>query len=137
MMIHNITPSVHFYQWLKRLDTQFNEPTNQNSIKVPKFDKPTTLFKNFGDQCNKFPNVPSLPDIFKPQLLLKMKQNRENNNMMFQGKLYVENSSFETDLMLHRNSFTNALIKNHNKVKNMPLLHTNVCQNFILFGGIK
>ena len=38
---------------------------------------------------------------------------------MFQGKLHVENSSFETDLMLHRNSFTNALIKNLNEVKNM------------------
>ena len=37
--IHNdnlqITPSVD-YKCLKRLDTELNEPTNQNSIKVPK-----------------------------------------------------------------------------------------------------
>ena len=41
MMIHKITPSVDHNQWLKRLDTPLNEPTNQNSIKVPKIDKPT------------------------------------------------------------------------------------------------
>ena len=28
-------------QLLKRLDTQFNEPTNQNKIKVPKVVEPT------------------------------------------------------------------------------------------------
>ena len=27
--------------WLKRLNTQFNKPTNQNSVKVPKNIKPT------------------------------------------------------------------------------------------------
>ena len=37
MLIYKITPSVDYIQWLKRLDTQHNEPTNQNSmIKVPK-----------------------------------------------------------------------------------------------------
>ena len=30
MMIHKITPSVHYNLWLKRLDTQLNEPTNQS-----------------------------------------------------------------------------------------------------------
>ena len=30
------------YNWrLQRLDTQLNEPTNQNSIKVPKVVEPT------------------------------------------------------------------------------------------------
>ena len=33
MMIHKIAPSVDNSQWLKRLKTQLNEPTNQNSIK--------------------------------------------------------------------------------------------------------
>ena len=33
-----ITPSVYYNQWLKRLDTQLNEPANQNLIKVPKDD---------------------------------------------------------------------------------------------------
>ena len=36
MMIHKITPSVDYNKWFKRLDTQSNKPTNQNSIKVPK-----------------------------------------------------------------------------------------------------
>ena len=39
------------------LDTQLNEPTNKNSMKVPKVVKPTnkkTLF-------NKQPNITSLP----------------------------------------------------------------------------
>ena len=40
MMIFKITPPVDYYQWLNRLDTQLNEPPNQNSIKVPKLVKP-------------------------------------------------------------------------------------------------
>ena len=37
MMIHKITPSVDYNYWLKRLNTQLNKPTNQNSEK--KFPK--------------------------------------------------------------------------------------------------
>ena len=33
MMIYKITPSVDYNKGLKRLDTQLNEPTNQNLIK--------------------------------------------------------------------------------------------------------
>ena len=40
MMIHKNTPSVDYNLLLKSLDTQINEPTNQNSI-VPKVVKPT------------------------------------------------------------------------------------------------
>ena len=36
MMVHKITPSLDYNKWLKRLDTHFNEPTNQNLIKVKK-----------------------------------------------------------------------------------------------------
>ena len=66
-MIHKITPSLDYNKGLKRLDAQLNEPTNQNSIKVLKVVKPTnkkTLLCDFGDLCNKQPNVPSLPWIF-------------------------------------------------------------------------
>ena len=35
-----ITPSVDYNLWLKRLDTQLDETTKQNSIKVPKVVKP-------------------------------------------------------------------------------------------------
>ena len=35
------TPSVDYNQWLKRLDIQRNEPTNNNSLNVPKIVKPT------------------------------------------------------------------------------------------------
>ncbi len=54
-------PSVVYNKWLNRLDNQLNEPTNQNSIKVPTVVKPTNkkmILQNFGDQCNKQPNVP-------------------------------------------------------------------------------
>ena len=43
MMIQITPPEDYnkvYNQWLKRLDTQQNEPTNQNSIKVPKVVKP-------------------------------------------------------------------------------------------------
>ena len=40
-----ITRSVNYNQWLKSLNTQLNEPTNQNLIKVPKVVMPT--YKNF------------------------------------------------------------------------------------------
>ena len=35
-MIHKITTSVDYNWWLKRLDTQLDKPSNQNSIKVLK-----------------------------------------------------------------------------------------------------
>ena len=41
MMTHKITPYKYYNYWLKRLDIQLNKPTNQNSIKVSKVDKPT------------------------------------------------------------------------------------------------
>ena len=36
MMIHKITPSLDYNLWFKCLDTQLNNPTNKNSVKVPK-----------------------------------------------------------------------------------------------------
>ncbi len=38
---YKITPSVDYNKWIKRLDTQLNEPTNQNAIKDPKVVKQT------------------------------------------------------------------------------------------------
>ena len=43
MMVQKVTPSVYYNQWLKRLNTQLNESTNQNPIKVPKVVKPTNI----------------------------------------------------------------------------------------------
>ena len=40
-MIHKITPSVDYINWMKLRKTQLNELTNQNLIKVPKVDKST------------------------------------------------------------------------------------------------
>ena len=56
MMIHKILSSEDNNYWLKRLDKQLNDSTNQNPIKVPK------VF-NFGDKFNKQSIVPFLPDI--------------------------------------------------------------------------
>ena len=39
-MIHKIYPYVDYNWWLKRMGTQRNEPTNQNSIKIPIVVKP-------------------------------------------------------------------------------------------------
>ena len=64
MIIHKNTHSVDYNLWLKRLDTQLNNQTNQNSLKVLKVVKTTnkkTLLWIFGDYCNKQSNVPSLP----------------------------------------------------------------------------
>ena len=36
MITHKIIPSVNYNKWLKRLNTQLNELTKKNSIKVPK-----------------------------------------------------------------------------------------------------
>ena len=36
IMLHKIKTSVDCNYWVKQLNTQLNEPTNQNSIKVPK-----------------------------------------------------------------------------------------------------
>ena len=46
-----ITTSVDYNKLLKCLNTQLNEPTNKNSIKVPKVIKPTNnkTLKSFGD----------------------------------------------------------------------------------------
>ncbi len=47
-----MTPSVDSNWWLKHLEIQQNEPTNHNSIEVPKVVKPEnkkTFLKNFGN----------------------------------------------------------------------------------------
>ena len=41
MFMNTITPSADCNKLLKLLDTQLNEPTNQNSIKTPKVVNPT------------------------------------------------------------------------------------------------
>ena len=49
LMIHKITPSEDYNQWLKHLDTQHNEPTKQNSITVPKLlGQRTRIIKLWG-----------------------------------------------------------------------------------------
>ena len=55
MMIHKITPSVDYHDWLKRLDTKLYEPTNKNSIKLPKENATLELWG--------LVYVPFLPDI--------------------------------------------------------------------------
>ena len=50
-MIHKITPSVDYNQWLTRLNTQPNETANQNSLKSPKLlsqRKRRRYFKTLG-----------------------------------------------------------------------------------------
>ena len=87
MMILRITLSVYYNLWLKRLDTHLNEPTNKNSIKVPKVVKPTnkkSSLEDFGDLFNKQPNVPSLPEYYSTNYLLIM---TPNTNYKFVWKI--------------------------------------------------
>ena len=60
MMENKITPIVDFNQWLKRLGTQLNEPTNQNSIKVVKPMNKTLLY-DFMFYWNNRTNAPPPP----------------------------------------------------------------------------
>ena len=41
MLIHKVTPYVDYNKWLKRMNTQFNKPTNKNLVQVLKVVKPT------------------------------------------------------------------------------------------------
>ena len=58
-----IYPFVDYNLWLKRLDTQLNKPTNQNSTKVPKDVKPKNKNnKTLGTSVIIIPmSPPSLP----------------------------------------------------------------------------
>ena len=50
-IMYIITSPVVYNKWLNRLDTQLNEPNNQNLIKVPKVVKSTnkeTFLKLWG-----------------------------------------------------------------------------------------
>ena len=61
LIIHKISPYVDYKYWLKRLNTPFNEPTNQDSISAPKVFKPTnkkSLDKTLGTSV--IPPPPSL-----------------------------------------------------------------------------
>ncbi len=49
MVMHKMSPSVDYNQWLKRLDTNINEPTNHNVTKVIKVIKQTMLLINIWD----------------------------------------------------------------------------------------
>jgi hypothetical protein len=53
-------PSCRLILGVKPFNNQLNEPTNQNSIKVPIVVEPTnnkTFLENFGDYCNNQPNI--------------------------------------------------------------------------------
>ena len=66
MMIHETIPSVDYNQRLKSLDNQLNDPTNQNSIKVPNVVKPKNkkrYYKTLGTSVINSPLSPPLPGI--------------------------------------------------------------------------
>ena len=61
MMIHKIPSILDYNYWLKRFDTQLDESTKQNLIKVSKETNKNVIIK---------PNVPSLPGTMTPIILL-------------------------------------------------------------------
>ena len=56
MMIHKLIPSVDYNLWLKRLDSQLNEPKTSKFKKGPKVVKPMNKkrFKKFKRRSSKF-----------------------------------------------------------------------------------
>ena len=67
MMIHKIVSSLEYNYWLKRLDTQLIEPTNQILMKVPKLVKSTNkkrIYKTLGASVINSPSL-SFPSVFK------------------------------------------------------------------------
>ena len=65
--------SVDYNKWLKRLDIQLNEPTNQNSIEVPKLSSRVRkyYYKTLGTSViNSEMSPPSLEIRERLQLLL-------------------------------------------------------------------
>ena len=63
-MIHKITTSVDYNKLLKCLDTQLNEPTNQNVIKVVNLTNKKTLFKTMETRVLIIPmSPPSLTNV--------------------------------------------------------------------------
>ena len=60
MMIYKFSPLVDNIQWLKRLYTQLNEPTNQNALIVPKVAKSTNKKTLWTSAINSPMSPPSL-----------------------------------------------------------------------------
>ena len=54
-MMHKHTPLVYYNWLLNRLETELNEPTNQNSIKVPKVVLPTNNLTFHSKQTKNYP----------------------------------------------------------------------------------
>ena len=64
--------SVDYNLWLKHLDTQHNEPSNQNVINVPKVIKPNIILKLWGKtSVINSPMSPPLPGQNKMHHVLK------------------------------------------------------------------
>ena len=62
-MRDEITPTVDYNYWLRRLDTQLIKPSNKNSVSPQSCyaNENNVIFFNFGDYCNKQSNVTFLP----------------------------------------------------------------------------
>ena len=61
MLTNKINPFKDYNQWLKRLDTQLNEPKKTNSIIVPKVVKPTNNIRYYNTLGTSVINSPMSP----------------------------------------------------------------------------
>ena len=81
MILHKITPFVDYNQWVKRLNTQLNEPTNNNLKEVPKAFKPTnkkTYYKTFGTSVI---NSPMSPPSLRSNSIPTCRQTKKGLNL--------------------------------------------------------
>ena len=108
MKIHKIFPFVDYNQQLKHLDTQLNELTNRNSVKVPKVFRST----------NKKTIVINSP-IFapSPQIYTYLINEVGKKPKLLGRRMFVRHSNrYIITWMLHQIFIDSTLIKEHSQL---------------------
>ena len=88
--MYKFTPFVDYNLWLKRLDDQPNEPTNQYSIKVPKVVRPTNKKRFHKTLGTSKINTPMSPPFLSVMSLIIMINVKPLFNSMINGPVYIK-----------------------------------------------
>ena len=99
MCITNVNAQIYpidYNKWLKYLDTQLNESTNKNIMKVPKLVEATNkaLLKKFEDLCNKQPNILFIYPYFSIKLFCIVVKELFQSKRNFFYLIFMKNSYF-------------------------------------------
>ena len=93
-IVNKITAFIDYNQWLKRLETQLDEPTNQNSLKLQRLISQQLrkhYFKTLGTSVINYKkvNIPSLSD-FKQSYEFILTEVNKVKNLKLQETLFIE-----------------------------------------------